>query len=99
MASAEAGQPIASLELFVNGNLLEKKAVSPSWTFPYYTSLWSWQPGSQGQFTIIVRATDRAGNTALSNPLDITATEAAGHAARLKLKAGLPWLRWLPSTR
>lgn len=89
VASAEAGQPIASLELFVNGNLLDKKAMSPSWSFPHYTNLWSWQPGSQGQFTIIVRATDRAGNTALSNPLDITATEATGTRSPIEVESGV----------
>jgi LysM repeat protein len=88
VASAEAGQPIASLELFVNGNLLDKKAMSPGWSFPHYTNLWSWQPGSQGRFTIIVRATDRAGNSALSNPLDITATEATGTRSPIAVESG-----------
>ena len=87
-AITRSNQPIQTVDLYVNGALYNSQVASGGLTPNYILSDWSWQPGSEGKFTLMVRATDVNGRVGVSNMVYIKATAAAGAVSPVIVEAG-----------
>lgn len=85
---AEGNLPIQTVELYINGKLYEKRSFGNEIISSKYSEVWSWQPGTTGQFILIAYATDSSGSTGISQPLLLTATEAASSVTPIQVGAG-----------
>ncbi len=61
--TAHSYQPIKSLQLWVNGALMGEQDVIPSNTLAYNT-IFDWQSGGAGKYSLVARVIDQTGNTA-----------------------------------
>jgi LysM repeat protein len=86
--SAEGGQPVKAIDLYINGNLYDSHAAPSGWAGNSYASHWNWQPGSQGQFTLLAYATNQAGQTGISSPVVIRVGPAGGSRTPFTVQAG-----------
>ncbi len=63
--SASGYQPLTSIELWVNGVLLGVQAAPPAGFFNFKTSF-LWTPGAAGEYSLVARAQDSNGDSAVS---------------------------------
>ena len=73
---AVGGNPIAVLELWIDGALLQTKN-APSGDLKQFSAFWTWTPVSEGEHILLVRATDAQQNVGQSNVVRVTASKAA----------------------
>ncbi len=66
-------EPVANVELFVNGTLYGTQQIEDNPTNQQYLTLWEWQPGLPGTFILVARAMDASGNTGISQAVLIEA--------------------------
>jgi LysM repeat protein len=88
LVTALSRQPIRSVELYINGVLYETKSTPEDGSSQAFTALWNWQPGAVGQFVILARAVDFAGQASLSSPAVLTAIDAAVTTTPIKAQPG-----------
>jgi LysM repeat protein len=74
---ARGGGTIASLELYINGQLYEEVSAPDGWQQPEYSYQWNWQPGTTGMFILVARATGTEGGTGVSDPVQLKVRDAA----------------------
>jgi LysM repeat protein len=86
--SAEGGQPIKAIDLYINGSLYDSHAAPAGWAGNSYATHWNWQPGSQGQFTLLAYATNQAGRTGISSPVVIRVGPAGGSRSPITVQTG-----------
>ena len=86
--SIDGSQPLASVDLFVNGTLYESRPILASATTNSRTELWNWQPGTSGDFILVAHAKDVLGATGISQPVFIHAVEASGTTSPVPLQPG-----------
>lgn len=85
---ADGNQPIRSIELYINGILYETRTSGNEIPSTKYNEIWTWQPGTTGQFILIAHATDILGFTGISQPLLLTATETTTSVTPIQAQAG-----------
>ncbi|MGI5837508.1 MAG: LysM peptidoglycan-binding domain-containing protein [Chloroflexota bacterium] len=83
-----SAQAVAALELWADGELVDRKQMQNASDRKVVASSWSWQPGSIGQHTLLVRAIDVAGSTGESNPVRLNATEEVNPRVLYSTKQG-----------
>lgn len=86
--SAEGNQPIKAIDLYINGSLYQSQATPSSWAGNSFATHWNWQPGSQGQFTLLAYATNQAGQTGISTPVVILVGPAGGSRTPITVQTG-----------
>jgi hypothetical protein len=64
--AADAGSPVAQVAFLVDGTPVGTSAISP------YTTSWSTGTVANGPHTLTAQATDEAGNTTISAPVNVT---------------------------
>lgn len=77
-AAAHSDQPLASMELWVNGVLVAADSPDDSTPGSSSTRQWEWIPGEEGIYSLTLRVTDQNGLTTHSSPVFIKATEPVG---------------------
>jgi LysM repeat protein len=86
--TAEGSQPLATIDLYVNGVLYESRQVLGRVTANTRSETWRWQPGTEGDFILVAYATDALGATGISQPVKIHAVSAAGNTSPITPQAG-----------
>ncbi len=86
--TAQGTRPITKVDLFINGSLYDSKIEEEWMVATEYTSLWMWQPGNEGGYILVVKATDSAGGIGISDPVMITATAAGQTVSPILIKEG-----------
>ncbi len=84
-------EPIANVELFVNGTLYGTQQIEDQSTNQQYLTLWDWQPGVSGKFILVARALDVSGSTGISNPVLIEAGPAIKTGSPHIVEEGQTW--------
>lgn len=59
--------PVASLELWVNGKMVEGRKPPVGIDKTFFLGLWNWQPTKAGAYKLSLRGIDRGGRSAYSN--------------------------------
>jgi LysM repeat protein len=86
--TAQGTKPIMKVDLFINGSLYESKT-EQEWSATTDSSgQWMWQPGNEGGYILVVKASDSAGNMAISEPVLITASAPAQTVSPVVVKEG-----------
>jgi hypothetical protein len=86
-ASADSKSPIAGIELWINGKLFGTlKPLSAETT--HWLAQWNWQPGVEGSYTLLARATDRGGRTGVSAAVILQVSPKAGYVELVTSQAG-----------
>ncbi len=75
-AEAVGGNPIATLELWIDGTVAQSKN-APSGDLKQFSAFWTWMPASAGEHILLVRATDTQQNVGQSNVVRVTASKDA----------------------
>lgn len=86
--TAQSSQPIVKIELYINGTLYETRDLAAAMISTSYMEPWTWQPGTTGEFHLIARGIDSTGNTGVSIPLILHATEEASTISPVVSLAG-----------
>ncbi len=85
-AQALGDQPIATLELWADGALVQTtKAQKPDQKQLF--ALWGWTPSSEGDHTLVARATDAQHRVVSSNVVQVTASTNADSTITLNYQA------------
>jgi LysM repeat protein len=71
-AQALGSAPIAALELWVDGVLMQTNTPLHGSISTRFITFWSWTPVTEGEHALIVRAIDATDNTAQSNVVSVT---------------------------
>lgn len=72
MVSAAAAYPIKTIALYINNAFYKKIEQNAEFASTSYSEIWDWQPGTEGNFILIVYAVDIENNTGISQPLLIS---------------------------
>ncbi|MHB1132203.1 MAG: hypothetical protein ACYC4L_07405 [Chloroflexota bacterium] len=87
-ARAVGARPLAALELWVDGALLQREEAPANKNSQLLSARWTWQPGAEGEHTLLVRAVDAAGAASHSAALRLTATRPASPRLLLRAQGG-----------
>ncbi len=67
--------PVASLELWVNGDLIEVRQPPAGTEKNFFLALWNWRPAQAGTYKLSLRGIDRGGRSAYSNLATVGVTD------------------------
>ncbi len=87
----KAGEPVTSVELFVNGTLYDTQPIKDKPTNQQLLTLWEWQPGLPGTFILVARALDASGNTGISQAVLIEAGPPSKNGLSFPVEDGQTW--------
>jgi len=81
---AQGTEQIKKVELFINDVPLDAQTASAD----SFSRMWTWQPGVTGEFILIAKAVTESGAVSLSEPVRITAVEAAFTTSPVNAQGG-----------
>jgi LysM repeat protein len=81
-------RPIAALELWVDGTLVETTAAPPESALTQFDAYWTWTPTEEGDHTLQVRAIDADQGSALSDLVSVSASHAADATVDFSVNPG-----------
>ena len=87
-AEAVAARPLAALELWADGARVERREAEATSARRQLSGFWSWQPGTPGEHTLLVRAVDVAGVIGQSDPVRVRASAAVDARLLITAKEG-----------
>lgn len=74
-AKARGAKPLSALELWVDGQLVERRAIASAASSRESSATWRWRPPQVGEHTLLVRGIDSSGAVGNSNTVRVRATE------------------------
>jgi hypothetical protein len=87
-ADALGARPIIALELWVDDMPVQTEN-APSADLKQFGTFWTWTPASQGEHTLLVRATDADHRIGVSNVVRVTASQEANTVLAVSYQAKL----------
>ncbi len=90
-ALATSGQPMTSMELWVDGSLFTAQSPGADEDPRFFYKTWRWMPLVPGEHILVVRVVNLDGSVGSSNLLRINAGEAAGYVLRHTTLPGETW--------
>jgi LysM repeat protein len=86
-AEALSATPIALLEFFVDGALVQSKAMPGVSELNLFGAIWTWRPAVEGEHLLMVRATDTLQHVTTSNVVRVTASKLANETIDVSYQA------------